>query len=103
MRLLLPAGSSIARRRTIGLMVSLAAHVALAVFLTLWQPAEGVTGDGESSTPLVVMAVPEDEILLPDPPADESAEVEVSPDEQALVVDDFTFDIEKIRRRRRAL
>jgi len=49
------------------------------------------------------MAVPEDEILLPDPPADESGEVDVLPDEKALVVDEFTFDIEKIRRRRRAL
>jgi hypothetical protein len=103
MRLLLPAGSSIARRRTIGLMVSLAAHLALAAFLTLRQPAEGAAGDGERSTPLVVMTVSEDEILLPDPPNAESAEVDVSPDEKALVVDEFTFDIEKIRRRRRAL
>jgi hypothetical protein len=103
MRLLLPAGSPLARRRTTGLAVSLAVHLALAVLLTLWQPAEGVPGDGERSTPIAVMTVPEDEILLPDPPPDESAEIEVTPDERALVVDEFTFDIDKIRRRRRAL
>jgi hypothetical protein len=103
MRLLLPAGAPIARRRTTGLAASLAVHLALAVFLSLWQPAEGVPGSSGSSGAIAVMTLPEDEILLPEPPPDERTEVQVTPDEQALVVDDFTFDIEKIRRRRHVL
>lgn len=103
MRLLLPAGASLIRRRTFGLAASFAVHLAVAVFLLLRQPVAGAPGDPGGNSSFTVVTVPEDEVLLPEPQADVSTELEPAEEQESLVVDEFTFDIDKIRRRRFAL
>lgn len=104
MRLILPRTESIVPRRTGGLAASLLLHAAALAFLMALGPAVvtdsfGDEGDGEPGVEIV--QVPRD-LLLPAPAETEES---AGPDAgvEPLVVDDLTFDVEKIRRRRYAL
>lgn len=104
MRLLLPAGPSIREQRTVSFAVSLSLH-ALALAL-LAAGSAAVAGDGTTDAQgggqLSIVAVPQDILLPIDPPAAEQDDPAID-DDAVLTLDEFEFDIEKIRRRQHAL
>jgi hypothetical protein len=105
MRLLLPAGASIRKRRASGLAVSLWLHAAVVGLLILrsssTDSAEG-SADTQASGEIAIVAVPED-LLLPVDPADDAREDPEIGRETGLMIDEFTFDLDRIRRRRTSL
>lgn len=104
MRLLLPPGASIRIRRSAGLAASLLLHAAALVFVMTRDPAmAGAPGPADGDAAIAVMNAPADLMLPSDPQPDESTDIETPPGQAPLVIDDFAFDIEKIRRRRHAL
>lgn len=102
MRLLIPRGPSIRRRRLSGFSASLALHLAAVALLVLRSQVDpGNASTGAGSADISVVAVPEDLLLPTDPAPDPSTEPEQPRAE--LTLDTFEFDLEKIRRRRHAL
>jgi hypothetical protein len=103
MRFLLPAGRSIRAQRAFGFAVSLSLHAVVVALLILRAPADGHgTSDIQSGGQLAIVAVPEDILLPIDPPADDQDDPPVDTD-SALSMDEFSFDVERIRRRQHAL
>ncbi len=104
MRLLLPAGPSIRERRTVSLAVSGTLHILLLSILAAGSAA--VVGDGatdeQAGGQVAIVAVPEDVLLPIDPPADDQDDPAV-PQDAPLLLDEFAFDVDKIRRRQHAL
>jgi len=104
MRLLLPAGPSIRQQRTYSFAVSLSVHaiaVALLAAGSATIPGDGTT-DTQAAGQLAIVNVPQDILLPIDPPQSEADDPVVEPD-APLALDEFEFDIEKIRRRQHAL
>ncbi len=104
MRLLLPAAPSIRQQRTVSLAVSLTLHALAFALLAAGSAAVAGAGttDAQAGGQLSIVSVPQDVLLPIEPPAAEQEDPAIA-DDAALTLDEFEFDIEKIRRRQLAL
>src|SRR5512134_556436 len=102
MRLLLPRGRSIVTQRAGGFGASIVLHAAAIALLILRSPADGIEAGLQGDVPLAIVTVPDDTLLPTDPAPDPQSD-EPTRSERALALDTFTFDVEKIRRRRHSL